>query len=158
MTFIQIPWFLSVPVVVIAAMLIFRGSLGAPISSASHEFKAGRFFSWKAKRPSGPTQVLAQIVREIAQAPEGEQFDGRRLVIRDAQGRPRLLASTVASGEPFLALIDEGGETPVLPGCRPSRGPEWNRCAYVRKKGRAWGNGLVHWCGERWHRNRGDTR
>jgi hypothetical protein len=111
MTFIQIPWSLSVPVMVIAAMLIFRGPLGALISNASHEFKAGRFFSWKAKRPSGPTpQILAQIAREIAQAPEEGQFDGRRLVIRDAQGRPRILASTVVSGEPFLALIDEGGE------------------------------------------------
>jgi hypothetical protein len=111
MTFIQIPWSLSVPAIVIAAMLIFRGPLGALISQGNHEFKAGRFFIWKAKRPSGPTpQILAQIVREIAQAPEEGQFDGRRLVIRDAQGRPRILASTVASGEPFLALIDEGGE------------------------------------------------
>lgn len=112
MTFIQIPWSLSVPAMVVAAMLIFRGPLGMLISSGSHEFKAGRFFSWKAKRPSGPSpQVLAQIVREIAQAPEEEHFDGRRLVIRDAQGRPRIVASTVPTGEPFLALIDEEGES-----------------------------------------------
>jgi hypothetical protein len=111
MTFAQIPWSLSVPIMVIAAMIIFRRPLGSLIGQGSHEFKAGRFFSWKARRPLGPTpQIFAQIAREIAQAPEEEHFDGRRLVIRDAQGRPRILASTVASGEPFLALIDEGGE------------------------------------------------
>ena len=31
-------------------------------------------------------------------------------MIRDAKGRPRILASTVESGAPFLALIDEDGE------------------------------------------------
>jgi len=109
---IQIPWSLSVPVVVIAAMIIFKGPLGALISQGSHEFKAGRFFSWKAKRPSGPTpQVLAQIVREIAQAEAEEHLDIRRLVIRDSAGRARIVASTVESGEPFLALIDDAGES-----------------------------------------------
>ena len=94
-----------------AAMLIFRGPLGALISSASHEFKAGSIFQLEGEAAlwTDP-QVFAQIVREIAQGAEEGQFDGRRLVIRDAQGRPRILASTVASGEPFLALIDEGGE------------------------------------------------
>jgi hypothetical protein len=39
-----------------------------------------------------------------------DHADVERLVIRDAKGRPRILASTVESGAPFLALIDEDGE------------------------------------------------
>jgi hypothetical protein len=112
MTFIQIPWSLSIPIIVIAAMLIFKGPLGDLISQGSHEFRAGRIFSWKARRPSGPTpQALAKIVREITQATSEEKLDLRRLVIRDSLGRPRIVASTVESGEPFLALIDEAGES-----------------------------------------------
>jgi hypothetical protein len=114
MTFMQIPWSLSVPIIVIAAMLIFRGPLGSLIGQGSHEFKAGRFFSWKARRASGPSpQVIAQIAHGIAQAAAEEQLDVRRLVIRDSEGRPRIVASTVPSGEPFLALIDDAGEARV---------------------------------------------
>jgi len=110
MTFIQIPWSLSVTVIVVAAMLIFREPLGSLISQGSHEFKAGRFFSWKARRPPGPSpKRLAQIFREIGEATSEEGSDVQRLVIRDSQGRPRILASTVESGEPFLALFDEEG-------------------------------------------------
>jgi hypothetical protein len=101
------PWSLSVLLIVIAAMLIFREAI-REIISRSHELKAGRYFSLKAK-PSRPDQAIAQIVRELSAAGQ-VQSDVDRLVIRDAQGRPRILASTVESGAPFLALIDEDGE------------------------------------------------
>jgi hypothetical protein len=101
------PWSVSVLVIVIAAMFIFREAI-REIISRSHELKAGRYFSLKAK-PSRADPAIAQLVRELSTAGQ-EQSDVDRLVIRDAKGRPRILASTVESGAPFLALIDEDGE------------------------------------------------
>ena len=101
------PWSLSVAAIAISAMLIFRKAVGALISR-SHELKAGRYLSLKAK-PSGLDSAIERLVRDLAAAGQ-DQVDVDRLVIRDAKGRPRILASTVQSGAPFLALIDEDGE------------------------------------------------
>jgi hypothetical protein len=101
------PWSLSVAAIAISAMVIFRKAVGELISR-SHELKAGRYLSLKAKQ-SGLDPAIARLVRGLAAAGQG-QADVDRLVIRDAKGRPRILASTVESGAPFLALIDEDGE------------------------------------------------
>ena len=125
MTFIQIPRSLSVPVMVIAAMLIFREPLGELISQGNHEFKAGSLFSWKARRPAGPSpQAIAQILRKIEEPTAEEEFDIQRLVIRDSHGRPRIVASTVESGVPFLALLDEEGQARATLTVSPAADPE----------------------------------
>jgi hypothetical protein len=101
------PWSLSVAAIAISAMVIFRKAVGELISR-SHELKAGRYLSLKAK-PSGLDPAIERLVRDLAAAGQ-DQADVYRLVIRDAKGRPRILASTVESGAPFLALIDEDGD------------------------------------------------
>jgi hypothetical protein len=103
-------WPLSALALGLAAMLIFREPIGTFIRR-SHEWKAGGFFSAKAKPSGSDSRIIEQAIRKILETSPGQdQADVDRLVIRDAKGRPRLLASTVESGAPFLALIDEDGE------------------------------------------------
>jgi hypothetical protein len=97
------PWPLATTVIALAAMIIFRREIGDVITR-SHEFKTGRV-SLKAKPPGPTAREIKQILSEV----EGGDglLDAQRLVIRDSSGRPRMLAATVESGEPFLTLIDE---------------------------------------------------
>ena len=103
------PWSLSVLVMAITAMIIFREPI-AVLISRSHELRAGRFFSLKAK-PIDP-KLIEDALRKAGEtaAELWEQLDTRRLVIRDVQGRPRIIASTLPSEESFLALFDQAGQ------------------------------------------------
>jgi len=102
-------WPLVALVLGLAAMFIFREAISTFISR-SHEWKAGRF-SAKAKPSAPDPRMVAQTVREILEDVAGqEHLDLLRLVIRDSDGRPRILASTVPSGEPFIVLLDEDRE------------------------------------------------
>src|SRR6266436_379890 len=103
------PWSLSVLLMVVAAMLIFRRALSELISR-SREVSAGPF-RLKAEHAVNPT-FLEDALREVREgaAKIEQQVDTRRLVIRDAQGRPRIIASTVEPGPAFLVIADEDGE------------------------------------------------
>src|SRR6266851_900178 len=103
------PLSLTVLVLALAAMLIFREPI-AKFLGRILEMKAGPV-SVKAQAPCPDPAIIKQI-EEIAarQAVADEKhLDVQRLVIRDSAGRPRILASTLPSGEPFLALFDEAG-------------------------------------------------
>ncbi len=103
------PLSLTVLVLALAAMLIFREPI-AKFLGRILEMKAGPV-SVKAQAP-GPDPAIIKQIEEIAarQAVADEKhLDVQRLVIRDSAGRPRILASTLPSGEPFLALFDEAG-------------------------------------------------
>ncbi len=105
------PWSLSVLLMVVAAMLIFRRALSELISR-SREVNAGPF-RLKAEHAVNP-KFLEEALREVQEGAakiEQQQVDTRRLVIRDAQGRVRILASTLEPlGPAFLAVFDEDGE------------------------------------------------
>ena len=104
------PWSLSVLLMVVAAMLIFRRALSELISR-SREVSAGPF-RLKAEHAVNP-KFLEEALREVREGAASieQQVDTRRLVIRDAQGRPRILASTLEPlGAAFLAIFDEDGE------------------------------------------------
>jgi len=104
------PWSLSVLLMVVAAMFIFRRALSELISR-SREVSAGPF-RLKAEHAVNP-KLLEDALREVREgaAKIEQQVDTRRLVIRDAQGRVRILASTLEPlGPAFLAVFDEDGE------------------------------------------------
>jgi len=64
MTSIRIPWSLSVAVMVIAAMLIFKRPLGALISKATTNSKQA--VSSPGRRDGGPVRVLKPLLRFFA--------------------------------------------------------------------------------------------
>jgi hypothetical protein len=131
------PWSLSVPVMVILAMLIFREPIAALIRRVV-EFKAGRV-SMKAKGPSLDREVMTEIKEIAAQqaATDDEHLEARRLVIRDSKGRVRILASTLeSSGEAFLALVDEDGEVRASLGACSSADPTGVAMLLFPRKGR----------------------
>ena len=101
------PRSLSVLLIAVSAMLIFRAPIAALIGRIV-EVKAGRV-SMKAKAPVPDPEIMKQVLQIAAQqaAVDEEHLDAQRLVIRDSANRPRILASTLPSGEPFLALFDE---------------------------------------------------
>lgn len=104
------PWSLSVLAMVIAAMVIFREPIGELISR-SHEWKAGSFFSLKAKQSAIDPKVMAAIRDMQKSAAAGaEEADLQRLVIRDSNGKVRILVGTTPSGQPFFSMFDEDGE------------------------------------------------
>jgi hypothetical protein len=97
-------------VLVISAINVFREPIGELIGRIS-KFKFGRM-SMETKTLK-VDQEIVKLVREITASPSmpgEEHFETQRLVIRDSEGLVRILAGTVESGEPFLALIDEEGE------------------------------------------------
>ena len=104
------PWSLSVLVIAVTAMFIFREPISELIRR-SHELRAGPF-RLKAEHTANP-KLFEDALREAREgaAKIEQQVDTRRLVIRDAQGRPRILASTLEPlGPAFLAVFDEDGE------------------------------------------------
>lgn len=100
------PWSLSVLIIAIAAMILFRQPISELIDRIREvKFKAGRFSLTTSRLDS---EVVAQINREVREsAAAQDEADLRRLAIRDSNGRVRILASTVETGAPYLALIDE---------------------------------------------------
>jgi hypothetical protein len=117
----EFPWSASVMVISIAAMLIFRRPIRNLIYR-SRQVKAGPVtFRAGAVRLEKVEEEIKKIPR--ARSAEEDLDDVRRLVIPDCQGRPRILASTVQSGEPFLALLDEEGEARVTLAASASAGP-----------------------------------
>ena len=118
-------------------MLIFREAI-RDIVGRSHELKAGRYVSLKAK-PSRPDPAIAQLVRELSAAGQ-EQSDVDRLIIRDAKGRPRILASTVETGEPFIALLDEDREIRATLALSSNEDPNGVAMLTFRRRGQAVGD------------------
>src|SRR5713101_871859 len=113
------PWSLSVLAMAVTAMFIFREPISELIRK-SHELRAGPF-RLKAEHAVNP-KFLEDALHEVWEgvAKIEQQVDTRRLVIRDAQGRPRILASTLEPlGAAFLAVFDEDGEArasrPLVP-------------------------------------------
>jgi hypothetical protein len=128
-------WSVSVTIIVVAAMYFFREPISDFISR-SHELKAGRFLSLKAKRPD--VKIMEQVLESVkaaAQAAEGE-LDTQRLVIRDSKDLPRIIVSTAPSGDPFLALFDEEGEVRVSLSASSTRDPNGVAMPIFRGKGR----------------------
>lgn len=107
------PWSLSVPLMVISAMLIFYSPIAALVGRIV-EVKAGRV-SMKTKAQRLDPEIMKQLQEIVSQAAADEEhLDARRLVIRDSQGQPRIIAATLEpSGEAFLVLVDENGEVRV---------------------------------------------
>jgi hypothetical protein len=103
-------WPLTTAVLIISAIRVFRKPIGELIGRIS-KFKFGRI-SMETKASKVDREIV-KLVREITASPAmpgEEHFETRRLVIRDTKGLVRILAGTVESGEPFVALIDEDGE------------------------------------------------
>jgi hypothetical protein len=102
-------WPLTAMVLAVSAIKIFREPISDLIGRIS-KLKFGRV-SVEAKASKVDAEIV-KLVREITALPAmpgEEHFETRRLVIRDSKGLPRIIAGTVESGEPFLALIDEEG-------------------------------------------------
>ncbi len=94
------PWSLSVLLMVVAAMFIFRRALSELISR-SREVSAGPF-RLKAEHAVNP-KLLEDALREVREgaAKIEQQVDTRRLVIRDAQSAdPRVDARALGTGFP----------------------------------------------------------
>src|ERR1700676_2600138 len=96
-------WPLTTIVLAVSAITVFRKPIGELIGRIS-KLKFGRM-SMEAKASKADAEIVKMVKAITAQqAADEEHLDADRLVIRDSKGLPRIVAGTVESGEPFLAL------------------------------------------------------
>lgn len=116
-------WPLTTIMLAVLAIRVFREPIAELINRIS-KLKFGRM-SMEAKASKIDAEIVKRVKAIIApetadgakpaaaSGPEpalSENLDADHLVIRDSNGLTRIIAGTVESGEPFLALIDEEGE------------------------------------------------
>jgi len=102
---------LAWPVAAVIIAFIFRRPIEGLLGQIS-ELKAGPV-TVKMGLPQAEREAIERAVDELIASEPAEDglVDAKKLVIRDSEGRARIVAATIPSGEPFLSLVDEDGQT-----------------------------------------------
>jgi hypothetical protein len=97
--------------IVVSAMIIFSKPIVELIRGVNRLKPGVVSITAKASHQEAEIEKRVRAILGEFASSGAVHLDIQRLVIRDTQGRPRIIASTVeVSGEPFLALIDEEGD------------------------------------------------